>query len=912
MSSISRVWESLFGNSRGKKPGNSHKSRSLRMESLEDRALLSVTPEALDVSFGSQGGGALEAAAAIEEAAIPLTAAQAGAAGQTVTVAATDNDALANEVVANEKLATPVVVVDNVEGYTITFHWDPIVHADHYWVRYFYTSSSGQGQIDPVDIKDCSYTFTVDLGPMNYRVDVMALDSTKTYESSKYGSSVFYALPKQQTLDPPDPQIKSAVESTVIVSWEPVDHADYYWVSYYFDDGQVPPIYSQEQKTTDCSYTFEPQDGPGKYTFLVRACSNNPDAYPDSGSGNTETITLPFVPKLDAPKPTASAAVQGNNVSITVSWEPVSDAAGYTLQYKKTTEDDSCWVTVANLTETSYTIENLARETSYDIQVKAVAEAGSQQEDSDYSDVITVITPLADWYLMDYADYTKFRIDAGNGTAYLYGISKDGQKVELRRASITAGVSITLYSDNVARDVMITEGALRSFGEIIYVGGKTKNDTIWLEGNEGSDIFTMNQETRSANVYTKDGKSTEQNVVFETVYIEQSVNQGIKQDLKQDFKQGLDTNDRTPARAAMVKMSGISSVALDANTGSDTFKFIKFGTTYDLIGSDIVLNFTDATSGVKLDLGKTKAQSVLSGQKGKLCLHDNVLEVYGSRFNDKITTAASTKKVAGYGGSDTVKLVGDKDTETYVSLNGDSQKVTGKGGGLFRVTILEGTKSTVNMSSVKDGRMILNAVGNKVRVTGTKGKDTITVSGDDAKVRGGDGDDRIVITGANAKASGDKGNDVLDLRDTYGKCVLDGGAGDDFLIAGTGNDTLKGQSGNNILIGGTGADKITGGRGRDCLVANTTEALAKNGTLLRDLIMRWMAEPGNVDMVVERIGKVSIADFAADVLKGGGGTGNYFYANMNPKGNDFDTADYKADKGDILYTDLDVLGEREL
>ena len=797
MSSFSRVWKRFLGNNPGKKPGKSHKSRSLRIESLEDRALLSVTLGStgtmVDTPVSNESGAPeaaafTDAAAGADAAISPVPAQGSDADNQTITVAA------ASDVEPN--LAAPRPKIVSADKYTVTIKWDRIPGAE--------------------------------------------------------------------------------------------------WYDVWFSSPRTEGRFHFKESTKSCSITVTINSGPGVYQYAIKAHNRIlTDSNEESDFGYTEKITLPALPPLETPKPFALPEDRGDQAAIMVCWEPDGKAASYTLEYKKSTEDELNWKTVTGLKDT-YTIEGLDRESSYDIRVKAVAKSGSEYGDSAYSALITIDTTGHSWYLMDYNNYTDFRVDADGDYAYLYGSPKGGKQEMLGRVPLVEeNRSITVYSDNTARDVTFTAGALRYLAnDIVYVGGKTSNDTIRLEGTLFDDSFTMSQETLTAKVHTRDGESSVRQVVFETVDVT----------LKGVY-------------GAVVKMSGVRSVTIDAGDGDDTFDFIKFGTTYDLIGSSNfslgnTLSFASATSGVRVDMGKTKAQSVLSGQKGKIYLHGDIERIRGSKFNDTITTAANTRYVEGNGGSDSITLVGERSgkniTHTEVNLSGNSQRVKGKGDGEFYVTIsdssgskTDGSRSTVNMSSVKSGLLDLDAHGDKIKVTGTKGDDTIRVYGDNANVRGNDGNDFIKIEGVNAKASGNKGNDILDLRNTDGKCVLDGGAGNDFLIAGWGNDVLKVSSGNNVLIGGRGADKITGGSGQDCLVANIT------GYMFYDaLIDIWRADPGDIEDIVAALGKESHADGAKDTVKRGGGTDNYFYVNTSRLGSDFDVVDYKRDKGDILFDDL--------
>ena len=530
------------------------------------------------------------------------------------------------------------------------------------------------------------------------------------------------------------------------------------------------------------------------------------------------------------------------------------------------------------------TADNFARAAlTSDTFTDALVPVRAANQTLDRSAALNESKPALSWDLANYSDYTTFLIDVIEDQVYLYGRAKEGAPFEvLEHETFTSGDNITVNSDNTARDVTFKPGALMTFSEIFYIGGQTKNDTITLEGTDSSDYFTIDQETRLSDVRERPGKAAAREVVFEKVstYIN--------------------------GNSVTVKMSGTRTIAIDGMAGDDQFVFLKMGTTYDIKAGDgnDMLDFSRANSGIKLNLGKTTAQSVISGQKGKLCLHGDIENVIGSRLNDSITTTANTLLVNNGGGSDTITLVGDESTVTTVNLvYGSHHRVTGKGNGNFTVYLAQSPKSTVNMSSVKSGSLSLDAfTSDHVRVSGTKGDDIIRIMvGNNADVQGNDGNDFIEISSStNAKVQGGKGDDVIYMMDdVYGKCTIDAGEGNDLVLGGNGNDTIKARSGNNILIGGEGADKITGGRGRDILIANTTPADWRYLDYPK-LIEYWST--GNVEETLKMLGEVSIADNRKDVLKRGSGAGNIFYANTSPSEYDFDTVDCKLDKGDMLFT----------
>ena len=759
----------------------------------------------------------------------------------------------------------------------LTVSWGGVWDASGFTVQY---SSDGGNTWSTGGTDIQALSTQLNLSPGTYLIRIKAQGDGEAYRDSAYCEPVFVStLPSLAT-----PKITSleGVFYEINVCWDPVKNATGYKVYCSSDNGSTWDDY-QTEGPEYTSATIMGSDG--KYLIKVQALGDGKN-YGDSEFSTVVSITLPV--KVGLPTPTnLKAAFQSDN-TISVSWESVPDAGSYTLLYRKTTDSD--WTTVANLTDAAYTITGAEPGMIYQVRVKAVPSNPNLYTESDYAEA-RAIPPLDDWNLADYEGYTDFTVEVIESHVFLYGSSKDLPETSLKDdIYIDPGeAKLTIYGNNTARNIKFTVNALTAFREIIYVGGKSKKDTITLEGSEFGDKFTFDQETLLADVHESPTKAPKaQKVTFDTVSL---------------YVDGY-------GQFATVKMSGVRSVLIDAKKGDDTFNFYQFGTTYDLIGGDGEdrFDFSKAKSGVKLDLGKTKTQSVLG--KGKLCLHGDIESVRGSLFKDTITTAANTREVRGYGGADTVKLVGNADTETWVYLNGYSQRVTAKGAGWFYVGIEDGAKSTVRASSVSSaGSLTLEAKGDKISVVGTKGNDRIGVEGDNASVQGNDGDDYIKIIGTTAKASGGKGDDLLILSRTYGKCTLDGGAGNDILVGGAGNDVLKASSGNNILIGNAGGDKLTGGRGRDLLIANSTPFLLENTPdsyglsdeeemFYRDLIRVWLEDgPEYAPML---FGNESVADHKRDTLKRGGGENNLFYA--NPLEDDFDTFDLKEDKGDLLYS----------
>ena len=92
---------------------------------------------------------------------------------------------------------------------------------------------------------------------------------------------------------------------------------------------------------------------------------------------------------LDAPVVT----VESTPITITATWGAVQSARSYTVEYKKTANAD--WTLAGETGETSFKIENLDSETSYDVRVKATA-GDSESEYSEIKSVTFIEAKLSD------------------------------------------------------------------------------------------------------------------------------------------------------------------------------------------------------------------------------------------------------------------------------------------------------------------------------------------------------------------------------------------------------------------------------------------------------------------------------------------------------------------------------------
>ena len=232
------------------------------------------------------------------------------------------------------------------------------------------------------------------------------------------------------------------------------------------------------------------------------------------------------------------------------------------------------------------------------------------------------------------------------------------------------------------------------------------------------------------------------------------------------------------------------------------------------LGSDTA-SYTDATSGVTVNLTITTAQNV-GGGDGKDTLI-SIENITGSAYDDTLTGDDGDNVLTGGGGNNHLYGNGGADT---LDLSGDANDVAQGGDGNDLILMLGTGNLTAND-----------------RVDGGAGYDVVQLSGDySAGVTFAAGtmqnveeidlargfsyrlvtNSNTVAAGANLLVDGRQlgASDVFSFNGTHetdGTFTLYGGAGADSITAGLGND---------IIAGGGGADKLAGAGGHDTFVYN--------------------------------------------------------------------------------------------
>ena len=182
----------------------------------------------------------------------------------------------------------------------------------------------------------------------------------------------FYYYRQKATLPEPAVSLSANSNTSVTVSWAPVEGADYYRV-YAYD--KAADAFSLLQKTRDTSFMHKGLESTKTYFYLVRAFYRTGEGSAFDKEAVKSIRIIPAVPAVsvsDAPH------------SVTLSWEQyfvyaVDPASGQMQLLAKTGE-------------TGFVAENLEAQTQYAFLVLAVNAIG-QISNFEKTDILTVTTP---------------------------------------------------------------------------------------------------------------------------------------------------------------------------------------------------------------------------------------------------------------------------------------------------------------------------------------------------------------------------------------------------------------------------------------------------------------------------------------------------------------------------------------
>ena len=258
-----------------------------------------------------------------------------------------------------EPLPTPTISSTSATTTSITVNWGAIANAKNYTVAYRLSTASDFTELNATT--STSATISGLTSGKTYVVKVRANGDGTNYTNSEYSATV-----NVQTSGPlPTPTISStsATSDSITVNWGAIANAKNYIVAYKLSSATS----FTTKSSSSTSYTI-PNLTPGE-TYLIKVRANGDGTnYTNSSYSSTVSVTVSPTPE-PLPTPTISSISATSN-SITISWDVVANAFGYTVSYSLangTNPKSSDY----SINTTSCTISGLASGTTYVVSVRA-------------------------------------------------------------------------------------------------------------------------------------------------------------------------------------------------------------------------------------------------------------------------------------------------------------------------------------------------------------------------------------------------------------------------------------------------------------------------------------------------------------------------------------------------------------
>ena len=321
--------------------------RILRIEELENRELLSVSPW---------------------NAVIPMPSSMTqwddstDASTQVIVSSASASVMSAVDASSAQSLEKPIISVVDTTPTSITLSWEPVEGATSYSVEYYLSAFPFSSLVRISDITDTSVTLTglhSGLSPLlSYVITVRAF--------SDDGSSSFSLISGYPAPIPAAPTLAvgAVTDSSVALDWTAVADATHYEVRYRVGNGGE----WVELTTADTSLVVTDLNSHTTYEFQVRAGYDG-----ELGSWNT---FFSIVSVTTAPlAPTGLDSDNSTGLSTMLTWNVAEGAERYELQYRSGTDE---WTSISS-TAALRLVSFLTSGTTYEFRVRAVGVDGASE-----------------------------------------------------------------------------------------------------------------------------------------------------------------------------------------------------------------------------------------------------------------------------------------------------------------------------------------------------------------------------------------------------------------------------------------------------------------------------------------------------------------------------------------------------
>ncbi len=252
--------------------------------------------------------------------------------------------------------ATPSLVAGNGQ---LTASWAAVSGATGYDV--YWSSSNDSGTIPPANTKGSTELSATITGLANGTTSFVWIKAKNAFGSSGFSMSA-NGVPIPPPEAPAVPTIHAG-NGYFVVSWTAVNGASGYAVAWSGTNDQATITVSNMKSTTEANCQVTGLVNGGTYYVWVRASNSaGTSGYSSYASG------IPVLPPAAPGTPTLTGA----DGQVSVSWPPVSGAAGYDVYWH--TENNSVKIPAANTkpsSDTAYVITGLANGTAYYVWVTA-------------------------------------------------------------------------------------------------------------------------------------------------------------------------------------------------------------------------------------------------------------------------------------------------------------------------------------------------------------------------------------------------------------------------------------------------------------------------------------------------------------------------------------------------------------
>ena len=255
------------------------------------------------------------------------------------------------------------------DTHMISVEWDPVENATSYTVSLSGRDADGEEITLSPSTSGVTYTFTNLASGNEFPVSVVAY--ADGYLPSDSAETT--AVTDKEKLETPKNLVQvGKVKDSITVKWDPVEHAEYYFLTINGQDSKGNTISSTTNVYEGTTRTFEGLSANTKYTITVGARAKDYEPSDDATIvGETDLAKLKKPADLDQP-------YKERSNSITVTWDPVEDATQYNVVLigkSASSEDEGDTIRVEKVTAVPMcTIEGLPANTTFDFYVSAAAD----------------------------------------------------------------------------------------------------------------------------------------------------------------------------------------------------------------------------------------------------------------------------------------------------------------------------------------------------------------------------------------------------------------------------------------------------------------------------------------------------------------------------------------------------------